>query len=103
MDGVRDTSLFGAVVSILSLALLALLLMSEFYNFVHGSMGSHLTVTTGHVVDDVSIHLHMTLPHVPCEMVKYEAENIRGGSRDDPTKTSTLTLAPPTRFVRDGH
>ena len=90
--------MFGAIVSVLSIGVLLVLVSGEVYSFLHGSMGSKITVTTGHVVEETSLNIHITFPGVDCNLLKAEVENIRGGTNIDDGEAQGLQTYEPTWY-----
>lgn len=91
VDGVRDVSLFGAIVSILSLMLMASLFLSELWSYILPETVSHMVVNTNHGITETSIFIHITLPYVPCNAIAIKAENTRGGPLTGSGSASEVT------------
>lgn len=60
-----------------SVCVAVLLLLSELWGYTHVAVATHMRVSTSHVLRETTVHMHITLPHLPCDNVMLEVENIR--------------------------
>uniref|UniRef100_A0A7S2UYF2 Endoplasmic reticulum vesicle transporter C-terminal domain-containing protein n=1 Tax=Fibrocapsa japonica TaxID=94617 RepID=A0A7S2UYF2_9STRA len=96
MADIQEKTTAGAVVSIASLAIMALLLISEIWLYFKVDVVSHMGVS--HLKEGMEqpfdVHLHITFPHMRCEDLDLRVENLKGGDAADVMKmlSSSKTL-----------
>ena len=60
-----------------SLGVMALLFFSELWAYLKVDTVSHMRVSGIHEIKETTVHLHITFPHLGCEELSLEVENIR--------------------------
>ncbi|CAM9555938.1 unnamed protein product [Ectocarpus sp. 6 AP-2014] len=79
VQGVLDKSLVGALVSIASVTLMAVLVISELLAYIKVDTSSHMAVADFHEHDAVTARLHATFPFVECKDLEVVTDHPQGG------------------------
>jgi len=86
-DGIKTKTIAGSLVTVLSTALILMLLISEFRVFTTTTTEHHLTIDSSSENSLVKISLHVTFFHLPCSDINLDLEATRGDSQADSDDT----------------
>ncbi|CAM9185998.1 unnamed protein product [Chrysoparadoxa australica] len=97
VDGVRDTTLLGASISVVSVLIMGMLFLSELWAFLSSDVFTHMSVNAVHEERETSIYVHVTFPYMPCSDLQAFAENTRGHNVSGPKSSLSLAQRPPSK------
>jgi hypothetical protein len=86
-DGVKTKTIAGSLVTVLSTALILVLLITELRVFTTTTTEHHLTIDPSTENSLVKISLHATFFHLPCSEINLDLEATRGDSAADSDDT----------------
>lgn len=73
-----EPTLSGAMVSIVSLIIMAILFISELNAYIEIDETSEMYVDVGHASDKIRVNLDMEFPRFPCDILSLDAQDIMG-------------------------
>lgn len=73
----------GAVVSILCTILLVGLTSYEIQNYIYNDSHAELVIDSSHRDDFVNVNIDILFPHMPCDILSLDVEDIMGTHKTD--------------------